>query len=121
MKHIMIHCRSNNFFTGTRHNSGCQHIICNTVGNFADNVRARRRYHYNVGFFRKRNVLNTIFKISVKSIYQTFMLCQCFKSNRIDKISGILRHKNIHVAAAFYKHTRQICNFICRNTACDSK
>ena len=36
--HVVIHRRSNYFFTWTCHNGCSHHVVCNTSGNFSDNI-----------------------------------------------------------------------------------
>ena len=78
-------------------------------------------YHNHVRLFCKCNVFNAEFKITVKCIYKAFMLCQCFKSYGIYKISCVLRHKHVYFAMLFYKHSCKICDFVRRNTSRNSK
>ena len=118
MIHIMIHRRSNNFFARTRHNSSSKHIICNAVCNLPDYVGACRCNHNHICLFCNGNMLNAILKITVKRVYKTLIVCQCFKGERIYKIFCIFSHQDVYVTAHFHYHTCKVGSLICRNRAC---
>ena len=66
-------------------------------------------------------MLHAEFKIPVKGIYKAFISCQCLKRDRIDKISRILCHQYMDMAALFHQHAGQSGRLVCRDTSRNSQ
>ena len=52
LKHIRIHCRSNDLLTFARHDRCCQHVIRNAMSNLPNHIRTCRCQHNYVRFLR---------------------------------------------------------------------
>ncbi len=90
--HMGIHGRGNDFFAFARHHRSGQHIIGYPIGQLSDDIGRRRGNQHHVRAFRQRNMFNAVLKITVESIDQAFVSCQCLKSNRMNKINRIPCH-----------------------------
>ena len=79
---------------------------------FTDHISTCRCDHHYICFLCNRYMLYLKLKIPVKGIHQTFISCESFKSDRIDKIRGILCHQHMNICMAFLQRACQICNLI---------
>ena len=103
--HIVIHGRGYHFLARASHDSGSEHIVSNAVCYLSDNISGSRSDHNKVSLLCKSNVFNAVLKISVKSIYKALVACEGFKSDRVYKLSGVLCHEYLNIAALLFKQS----------------
>ena len=119
--HRGVHCGTNQFGAFCCKESCSKHIISNPVNCLCNHICSSRSNDKDICCFCKGYMFNLEFKITVKSIHQTFIFCQGFKGYGIDKIQCIFSHNYMNICMIFYQKTYERSGFISGDTACYTK
>ena len=98
----MIHSGGNDLLTRAGHHGSGEHIVGNTTGDLADHIGAGRGDEHHIRLLGKGYVFYAVLEIPVKGVYETLVGGQGFKSNGVNKISGISGHQHLHICVQLF-------------------
>ena len=119
--HPRIHGREHDLRALAGQHRGGEHIVCNAVRQFRQNVGCCRCNHTEIRLFGQRHMLHLKLKIAVKRIHGALVAGERFKRDRVDKIDGVRRHDHMHITAELDKPAHHVGSLVGGNAAADTE